>query len=63
MKKSLSKKSSSKALDRPDVITKTIFRILRSFYNWKFDDFKGRGRKKGKNRPNPDIFMLLDGMT
>ena len=56
----MNKKSSEKALDRPDVIIKTIFRIFRSFYKCKLDEIVGKRRKK---KPKPDILLSLDVLS
>lgn len=58
--RSLSKKSSNKSNDRPDVIIKTVFRIFRQFYKRKLDEVLGK-RRKGK--PRPEIIASLDKLT
>eukprot|EP00347_Sterkiella_histriomuscorum_P006845 403351214 len=59
IQKSLSKKSSSKSLDRPDVIIKTIFRICRAFFTSRLDDQKRADIKKyGKKRALPLLHSL-----
>jgi hypothetical protein len=60
--KSLSKKSSSKSLDRPDVIVKTIFRICRAFFASKLDDLKKKNVKKYGKRHKTSLLENLDNM-
>jgi len=59
IKKSLSKKSSSKLTHRSDVVTKTIFRILRQFFNDKFYGYLA----KPELLPRLNVFGIIDSMT
>lgn len=63
IQKSLSKKSSSKSLDRPDVIVKTIFRICRAFFTSKLDHQKKADVKKYGKRRTLTLLRSLDNMT
>lgn len=62
MQKSLSKKSSFKSLDRPDVIVKTIFRICRAFFSSKLDDQKRKDAKKYGKKRRISLLDSLDSM-
>jgi hypothetical protein len=55
--KSLSKKFQENAVQRSDVVLKTIFRMCRSFYKFKLDVVLGKRRK---NKPRPEILKSLD---
>ncbi|CDW84711.1 UNKNOWN [Stylonychia lemnae] len=63
IQKSLSKKSSAKSLDRPDVISKTIFRICRSFYTSKLDCQKKQDQQDQNQTLNLTLLETLDSLS
>ena len=61
MKVSLGKKFSKKNQVRTDVVSKTLFRLLRSFYNSKLESLLGKNRKAKSKASN--VLLALDMLS
>lgn len=59
----LKKKFSQKTIQRPDVILKTLFRVLRSFYAVLLDDLTMYRKRKSKNTPKECFIAKVDKLV
>ena len=59
----LGKKYSPKTIQRPDVILKTLFRLVRSFYAVKLDELTKFKTRKRHGKPKESFIFQVDQLV